>query len=432
MAFQQGLSGLGTSSKALDVIGNNVANSSTVGFKSAQAHFSDVYANALGGAGASQVGIGASVAAIQQQFTQGNITTTNNPLDIAINGDGFFRMDTNGSITYTRNGQFHLDSDGYIINDQGAQLTGYGVDANGAIVSANPAPVMLSASAIAPLATGASVGGTYQGVLADLNLDSIAAEPDDPWVPGAGSGLASINASTYNYSTPVSVYDSLGNAHNLTLYFVKTANTGEWDIHANVDGTTDSRVTITGGPLQFDTSGALDPASADVGISIDLDGVMSDLGSVNSAAPTLAFNIDFTGSTQFGTDSVVNSLKQDGYTAGSLTGVSVGANGVIRGNFSNGQSRNLGQVVLANFANPNGLASLGNNQWAATSTSGEVVLGTPDSGSFGVLQALAIEESNVDLTSELVAMITAQRNYQANAQTIKTQDQVMQTLVNLR
>lgn len=432
MAFQQGLSGLGVSSKALDVIGNNVANSSTVGFKSAQAHFSDVYANALGGAGASQVGIGSSVAAIQQQFTQGNITTTNNPLDIAINGDGFFRMDTNGSLTYTRNGQFHLDNNGYIINDQGAKLTGYGVDQNGTIIKANPSPLQLSSSSISPLATGASIGGTYQGVLASLNLDSREAEPDNPWVAGAASGLAQIDATTYNYSTPVSVYDSLGNAHNLTLYFVKTATTGEWDVHATVDGTTDSRVTITGGPLKFSTSGALDATSANLNISIDLDGVMSDLGKVNSATPTLAFNIDFTGSTQFGTDSVVNKLKQDGYTAGSLTGVSVGADGVVSGNFSNGQSRNLGQVVLVTFANPNGLASLGNNQWAATSTAGEVVLGTPDSGSFGVLQALAIEESNVDLTSELVAMITAQRNYQANAQTIKTQDQVMQTLVNLR
>lgn len=432
MAFQQGLSGLAVSSKALDVIGNNVANSSTVGFKSAQAHFSDVFANSLGGGGASQVGIGASVSAIQQQFTQGNVTTTNNPLDIAINGSGFFRMDTNGSVTYSRNGQFHLDNNGYIINDQGAQLTGYGVDANGAIISANPSALQLSSSFIAPLATGASVGGTFQGVLVDLNLDSRETEPDNAWVPGAASGLASIDATTYNYSTPVTVYDSLGNSHNLTLYFVKTAATGEWDVHANVDGTTDSRVTITGGPLKFSTSGVLDTTSSDIGVSIDLNGVMSDLGGVNSAAPTLAFNIDFTGSTQFGDDSVVNSLKQDGYTAGSLTGVSTGADGIIRGNFSNGESRNLGQIVLASFSNPNGLASLGNNQWAATSTSGEVVLGTPDSGGFGVLQALAIEESNVDLTSELVAMITAQRNYQANAQTIKTQDQVMQTLVNLR
>jgi len=432
MAFQQGLSGLSASSKALDVIGNNVANSSTVGFKSAQAHFSDVYAKALGGSGASAVGIGVSVAAVQQQFTQGNITTTNSPLDIAINGNGFFRMDTNGAITYSRNGQFHLDNEGYIIDDQSAKLTGYPVDANGTVTASTPVDLQLSSADIAPVATGGSVGGTYQGVLATLNLNSGESAPTNAWVAGAASGLSTINATTYNYSTPVTVYDTLGNSHNLTLYFVKTATTGEWDVHANVDGTTDARVTLTGGPLSFNTSGVLSAASSDIGVSIDLDGVMSDLGGVNNAEGTLAFNIDFTGSTQFGKKSVTNSLQQDGYASGSLTGISIGADGIVQGNFSNDQSRNLGQIVLANFANPNGLVSLGNNQWGATSTAGAVVLGSPDSGGFGVLQAEAIEESNVDLTSELVNMITAQRNYQANAQTIKTQDSIMQTLVNLR
>jgi flagellar hook protein FlgE len=415
MAFQQALSGLSASSKALDVIGNNVANSATVGFKSAQAHFSDVFANSLSGAGASQVGIGVAVAAVQQQFTQGNVTTTNNPLDIAINGGGFFRMNTNGAISYTRNGQFHLDKSGNIINDQGAKLTGYGVDANGKIVASSPTDIHISSAALAPVATGQS-GSTSAGVLANINLDSRSKAPTGTFNKD--------DASTYNFSTPVTVYDSLGNAHTQTLYAVYTPPspatvppTGVWTIHASLDGAAATSL----GTLTFDSSGKL-MGTGVLGVNANL---------TNGANP-LAFNINFTGSTQFGSTSVTNSLEQDGYTSGSLTGIGVGADGIIRGNYSNGQARTLGQVVLANFADPNGLSSLGNNQWAETSASGAALVGAPNSGRFGVLQASSVEESNVDLTAELVNMITAQRNYQANAQTIKTQDAIMQTLVNLR
>lgn len=435
MAFQQGLSGLSAASKALDVIGNNVSNSATVGFKSARANFADVYASSLSGGGASQVGIGTAVSAIQQQITQGNITTTNNSLDIAINGGGFFRMDTNGSITYTRNGQFHLDKNGYVVNDQSAKLTGYPVDANGLVVKSSPVDLQISSAAIAPVATGASVGGTFQGVLANVNLDS--RDTAKTWSSTTSNGVMTANSAGYNYTAPVTVYDTLGNSHTLTLYFSKSTTTGAWDVHANVDGTDEANVTLSGSPLTFNTSGVL-TSTTPLGVSIDLDGVAADLtlssGSTvtNDAASTLAFNIDFTGSNQFGSTSATNSLEQDGYTSGSLTGLSVGDDGVVQGNYSNGQSRQLGQVVLANFANPNGLASLGNNQWSETTESGAALVGSPNSGRLGVLQSQAIEESNVDLTAELVSMITAQRNYQASAQTIKTQDAVMQTLVNLR
>jgi len=447
MAFQQGLSGLGASSKQLDVISNNVANSTTVGFKSGQAHFADVFAASLNGAGAGQVGVGVSVSGIEQQFTQGNISTTNNPLDIAINGGGFFRMDTNGSLSFTRSGQFHLDKDGFVVNDQSAKLTGYPVDpVTGLVVPASPTPIQLSAADIPPVATGQS-SGAITGVQAKVNLDSRQGQPSTPvWVSGAASipGTAASYApspATYNYSTAVSIFDTLGNSHNLTFYFVKTANTGEWDVHASVDGTTDTNVTLgipaapvgsVGLPLEFNTSGVLDPNTANVTVSIDLNKVMNDLGKPNNAASPLTFNLDMTGSTQFGATSSTNSLAQDGYTTGRLTGMSVAADGMVKGNYSNGQSLSLGQVVLANFANPNGLVSLGNNQWQDTAASGPALVGAPNSGRLGVLQSAAVEESNVDLTSELVAMITAQRSYQANAQSIKTQDQIMQTLVNLR
>ncbi len=430
MAFQQALSGLNSASKAIDATSHNIANSSTVGYKASSAHFSDVYASSLSGAGASQIGIGVNLSAVQQQFTQGNITSTNNPLDISINGAGFFRMDNGGATTFTRNGQFHLDKNGYIINDQAMKLTGYAAQ-SGIIVPSTPQPIQISASDLAPVATGTNVSSTFQGVKANLNMDSRETTPTTAWTNGPATGVWSPDPTSYNYSTALSVYDTLGNAHTLTMYFVKAATAGDWNVYSNVDGTTNGRVTLTGGPLHFDTSGNLASGSP-LGVSIDLAGVMTDIGSVNNAATPLAFNIDFTGTTQFGSAFGTNRLEQDGYAAGHLVGLSVGDDGVIQGRYSNGQTFAQGQIVLANFTNPNGLQSLGNNQWTETSTSGPALVGAPNTSNLGVLSASTIEESNVDLTAELVNLITQQRNYQANAQSIKTQDQVMQTLVNLR
>lgn len=441
MAFQQGLSGLNSSSKALDVISNNVANSGTVGFKAAGAHFGDVYAASLTGAGASQIGIGTSLTAVVQQFTQGNITTTNNPLDVSINGGGFFRMSQNGAITFTRNGQFHLDKSGYIVNDANLRLTGYAADGSGLIVPSTPVELQLSSADQPPVATGASVGA-FQGVRGNLNLDSRETVPSTAWTSGPAVAAApattlwSPNPASYNYSTALSVYDTLGNAHTLTYYFVKTATSGQWQVYANVDGTTNQTVNLGAGAgnpatLQFNSSGVLQTAMP-LSISIDLNGVVQATGSTNNAGSPLAFNVDFTGSTQFGSPFGTNRLEQDGYTSGRLSGLTVGADGVIQGRYSNGQARNLGQIVLANFTNPNGLINLGGNVWSESSVSGSPTVGAPNSGSLGVLQSAAIEESNVDLTAELVNMITQQRNYQANAQSIKTQDSIMQTLVNLR
>lgn len=435
MAFQQALSGLNSAAKSLDVTSNNIANASTVGFKQSTTHFADVYANSLSGGGTgTQVGIGVSVAGIQQQYTQGNLTTTNNPLDIAINGQGFFRMDQNGSVSYTRSGQFHMDKDGYIVNDQSMKLTGYLADVTGQIVASAPGALQVSSADLTPVATGASVGGSFQGVIANMNLDSRSVPPTTAWVdgPASGGGQWTPNASTYNYSTALSVYDTLGNAHTMSMYFVKEAASGLWSVYGNVDGTTNME--LGGGPigtLQFDTSGQLTGATS-MTTTIDLNGVATDLGSTNNAASPLTFDIEFDTSTQFGSSFGTNRLQQDGYTSGHLTGLSIGADGIIQGRYSNGQTLNQGQVVLANFTNPNGLNSMGNNQWAETSTSGTPLVGAPDTASLGVLQSASIEESNVDLTAELVNMITQQRNYQASAQAIKTQDQIMQTLVNLR
>ena len=441
MAFQQGLSGLNASSKALDVVGNNVANSSTVGFKSSSGHFSDVYAASLSGSGASQVGIGTTMSSVFQQFTQGNITTTNNTLDIAINGGGFFKVTRDNIISYSRNGQFHTDNEGYIVNDQDFKLMGYLATPTGQIVPRDPEAIRVDTSNIAPQPTGAALGGNAEMV---LNLDSSKTPPTVPFVD------SSTTPPTYNYNNPLSytystaqtVYDTLGVAHNITYYFVKTATAGQWDVHATLDGgAAPNTASVSLGRMNFNSSGVLAsvtnaatppvtntnnvlplPATWVIGT-----GAASPLG---TGQPN--WNIDFSRSTSFSGASTVNSQRQGGYAQGSLSSISIGADGVILGNYSNGQTKNLAQIVLTTFPNSNGLLNIGNNLYQSTSTSGQGLDGTPGAGSRGVLQSSAIEESNVDLTAELVTMITLQRNYQANAQSIKTQDQIMQTLVNLR
>lgn len=407
MGFQQGLSGLNASSKALDSVGNNIANSGTIGFKSANTAFADVFAATLGSG--SQIGIGTAVAGINQQFTQGNITVTNNPLDLAINGQGFYRLSNNGAVTWTRNGQFNLDKDGYIVNQSGYRLTGYLANSQNQIVPSTPAEIYINTADLQPQATGASAAAT--GLEIGLNLDSRES------VIAAAFNIN--DPTTYNSSTSATIYDSLGNPHLLSMYFRKTA-ANAWDLYTSLDGAAAVGPTA----LSFSSTGALTaPAS----------GIIAQSHAVTTGAVTpLAFDLNLSGSTQYGSIFGVNSINQDGYSSGRLAGLSVAADGTIQGRYSNGQTRDLAQVVLGNFTNPNGLTSLGNNQWAETADSGQPLIGVPGSGSLGVIQSAAIEESNVDLTAELVNMITYQRAYQANAQTIKTQDSVLQTLVNLR
>ena len=402
MSFQQGLSGLNSSAKALDAIGNNVSNSSTVGFKSSGAQFADVFAASLTGGGAGQVGIGTTINSVKQTFTQGNISVTNNPLDVAINGGGFFRMSDNGAISYTRNGQFLIDKDGYVVNAASYRLTGYAATATGVIVPSTPAEIQVDTSDLTPQATTLATVG--------LNLDSRQS------VPAAAFSIA--DPTSYNASTSMTVYDTLGNGHVLGVYFRKTGVANQWSLYTNLDGAAPVGPTT----VAFTAAGQLSTAMP----------LAQSFAVTTGATSPLAFNLDFSGSTQFGSNFGVNRIVQDGYTSGRLSGVVIGTDGIVQGRYSNGQSRNLAQVVLVNFNNPNGLQPMGGNQWAETSVSGQPIVGAPGSGTLGVLQSAAVEESNVDLTAELVSMITAQRNYQANAQSIKTQDQILQTLVNLR
>lgn len=510
MSFQQGLSGLNGAAKSLDVIGNNIANASTVGFKGSQAQFADVYASSLQGSLGTQAGIGVKVSQIAQQFTQGNVESSNNPLDIAINGAGFFRTTVAGATQYSRNGQFSLDKEGFMVNAQGAKLTGYQTGPNGNLLAGSPVPIQINTADLKPVSTTA--------IKTELNLDS---REDIP----TKAPFDVNDPATYNKQIPIDVYDTLGNSHVMSSYYVKSGP-GTWDVYASNDGmelnnlkvaasaqgttapfaavnsardswrtasqavpqdaaaTAAALASYASAAAAMVSAAAADPAignatpaqlaainnaatlsggvfgntpdmvDADIAKAVNLQPtklgtlVFDAKGTLSSntiplaanvtifpptgAANVLPVTLSYTGSTQYGATTSEKKSLQDGYTAGHLQRFSASNDGTILGQYSNGQSQALGQIVLANFANPNGLSPLGNNAWAETSNSGVALIGTPTSGSLGTLQSSAVENSNVDLTAELVNMITAQRVYQANAQTIKTQDSVLQTLVNLR
>ncbi|UVH58919.1 flagellar hook protein FlgE [Variovorax paradoxus] len=406
MAFSQGISGLGVAAANLDVIGNNIANSGTVGFKSAAATFQDVYAG-------SRVGLGASVSGVTQNFTQGVTQSSSRPLDVAIlNGDGFFRLSSpSGEVMYSRNGQFTRDKDGYIVNASGLRLTGFGVNASGGISGGTPAAIQIPTAAMTPKATS--------GINAEFNLDARLTTPTKTPFNAADSD-------TFNYSNAVGpIYDSLGNPHDVSVYFVKSATPANtWSVYGTSDGAAlNAGAALT--TLTFDSAGKMTaPANGQLNIG--------PITFTNGAA-ALSATVDLSGTTQFGAANAMSKLAQDGYRSGELTSFSINADGTITGKFSNEQTKLLGQIVLSSFANPNGLEPKGDNVWAETQASGNALTGTPGEGTkLGALQSGALESSNVDLTSELVNLIVAQRNYQANAQTVKTQDQVMQTLMNIR
>lgn len=414
MGFQQGLSGLNGSAKNLDVIGNNIANTSTIGFKGSRTEFADVYANSLYGAGTLQAGIGSKAAAVAQQFGQGNLSQTSNPLDVAINGNGFFRMSQGTTISYSRNGQFHLDRDGYMVNSTGQRLTG--ITSAGAL-----GDMQVDFANAAPNATSTLALG--------FNLDSRQA------VPAAAFALSPA-ATGYNHSTAVTLYDERGNAQTLNLYFRKTSNT-VWNVygslvnaagtHLNLDGSTLAATPSPAalGTITYNTNGTY--------ASTTVAGIAVTAAALNTGAAALAVTPDFSTSTLYGSSFGVTSLSQNGYAQGNLANVTVSEDGYVQGRYTNGVTQNMGQIALVSFNNMQGLAPVGDNQWLETYASGQPTAPqAPGTGTLGLLQAGAVEESNVDLTQELVNMIIAQRMYQANAQTIRTQDQILQTLVSLR
>lgn len=417
MSFQQGLSGLNTTSKSLEVIGNNIANANTYGAKGSRAEFADMYASALNGAGANQIGIGVTLAAVSQQFTQGGITATENPMDLALNGGGFFQMaDSTGSLTYTRNGQFKVDQNGYIVNNSSLRLMGYMADGNGVIQPGAAVPLRLPTAGIEPAVTSA--------IDLEFNLDK-----REAITPAATPLIDFDDPTTYADATEMTAYDAAGQPVTLSYYFQKTAD-DTWNVYVRANGTTAAGTDADPQPvttLTFSADGSTFTSSNN---TLNVPATTSASGSATLPIANIA--LDFGGATQYGSSFGVTNLDQDGYSAGSLSGITFDSSGVVMARYTNGQTKPAGQLQLASFRNPQGLQPMGGNGWRLTYASGDPILGTPTTGAFGAVQAGALEESNVDMTGELVNMITAQRNYQANAQTIKTMDQVMQTLVNLR
>lgn len=625
MAFNTGLSGLRAASVDLDVTGNNIANASTVGFKGSKAQFGDLYASGFLSAGTTPIGDGVKVQDVKQSFGQGNISFTDNGLDLAIDGDGFFILNNGGEIRYSRAGQFQIDKEGYVINNQNMRVQGYTADEDGnlsgirgdlQIATDNLAPrrttslqtdvnldsreevlerrvrnlgeldmdgantvdsetftitynddtpdesVSIPAGATARQAaaeiseaTGFSASATttatltgmtdadvtpgfnfelsigtgqiqvdtdgintlselrdrinatdentilatinsagdleitqnqgenitynYPGIpggnpvtergtvipVADRNIESVTgtstttnfADAFDNGNIQVTNAFNPIDQRTYNHATSTTIYDSLGNSHEMTQFYVKEPSPGngvgqsEWSIYLQIDGEYVGNTDINPYTARFNEDGSLASINGDTNGEIIItdwtpkdpagdpngaDGPPADPGSVVSPIPeppsSSAFVLDLGETTQYGSTFGVNDQQQNGYTTGRLSGLDVSDEGVLFARYTNGQSQELGQVALAGFQNTDGLSPVGETSWVETFESGQPIIGAPDTGTLGSIKASSVEESNVDLSAELVNLIIAQRNYQANAKTIETSDAVTQTIINLR
>jgi flagellar hook protein FlgE len=407
MSFGIALSGLHAAQTDLNVTANNIANSATTGFKQSRSEFAELFAVSPTGVSSVQFGNGVKVAAVSQQFTQGNINTTNNSLDLAISGQGFFVLSDSGARAYTRAGAFQVDRNGYVVNTQNQRLQVYPPSVTGNFNTSTMSDLRLVTSESPPQAT--------TSVETVFNLPASAELP-------VTTPFDAADPTSYNNATSVTIYDSLGAAHTASAYFVKTA-TNAWDMNIFIDGNP-----IGSANLVYSDTGELITPNNGI-VAVPSYGVLE--GLQTGAAPIeLSFNIRQ--STQFGDAFGVTSVTQDGYTTGRLIGIDVDATGVVQARFTNGRSTQLGQVAIANFPNPQGLQQLGNTSWSETFASGQPVLGQAGGSGFGLIQAGALEASNVDITAQLVNMITAQRNFQANAQMIQTADQVTQTIINIR
>lgn len=541
MAFRTALSGLSAATADLNVISNNIANSSTTGFKSSRTEFNDIYAATNTGSSAVAIGSGVRLSAVAQQFGQGNIGFTQSNLDLAINGQGFFRLNDKGVTVYTRAGTFGVDRTGAVVNPSGQKLTAFQADSTGTITGAL-GDLQLSTADIAPAATSSvaiglnlssaaaiplppvasstiTLGGaqtlrtdgggspfttanftlidsygntvsnaslryTYSGAGnvwgAELLVGGASTSPATTsgttttgitigtttsvtlnWDPdGAGGAQASIpltmstsgltqltgagvsavtgtgngsvqgafspsTTNSYNNSTSTTVYDSLGTSHLATMYYRKTGTPNLWQTYLYVDGTAVGSANTLG----FSSTGNLTSVN---GTAAPPNTIAYSAYNPGNGAANITLTLDYTQGKQFGSAFGVNALTQNGYTTGRLSGVNIDSTGIVFARYTNGQSKALGQVALTNFSNPQGLQQLGNTAWAETFASGAALTGAPGSASLGVIQAGALEGSNVDLTDQLVGMITAQRNFQANAQVITTNDAVTQAVINIR
>jgi flagellar hook protein FlgE len=399
------LSGLNAASSDLRVTGNNIANAGTTGFKQSRAEFADVFAVAYSGVSRNAVGAGVKLANVTQQFTQGTIDFTGNNLDMALSGRGFFVLSDGGSRTFTRDGAFQVDRDGFLVNAAGARVQSYpATDPTSSLFNRGILTDLRLTTTEAPPQATSRVEAEFNLRSDAEDLSAVTFDANDP--------------ATYSFATSLNLFDSLGRSHTGTLFF---RNVGElqWEAQLAIDGT------VVGGPqaLTFDDSGRLASPVGDIQFGAFTPG--------NGAAP-LDMRFDISRATQFGSADSVSALRQDGYASGRLTGVDIDPEGIVFARFTNGQALSLGQVAVADFANPQGLQQIGNNAWVETSVSGEALLGAGGQGDLGAIQSGGLEGSNVDIAAQLVNLITAQRNFQANAQVISTADAVTQAIINLR
>jgi flagellar hook protein FlgE len=405
MPFRIALSGLNAAQSDLNVTANNVANTATTGFKGSRAEFADLFAVSLQGVSANSSGNGVRVSNVAQQFAQGNVEFTDSNLDLALSGQGFFILSDNGALSYSRAGAFQVDRNGYVVNAAQQRLQVYPSLGAGGFNTGGLTDLRLQTTDAAPQATSE--------VEYVLNLPANA-------VPPAVAPFDPNDPNTFNQATSLTLFDSLGAAHTGTLYFSKTVNPNEWQQRLYIDGT------AVGTPqtLQYSNTGLL---TAPAGGLVAFPAYTPVTGAANMTITT-----DLSRSTQFGANFAVNSVTQDGFTTGRLIGIDIDETGIVQARFTNGRSQPLGQIAVANFSNAQGLQQLGNTQWAETFASGQALRGQAGNSGFGLVQSGALEASNVDITEELVKMITAQRNFQANAQMISTADAVTQTIINIR
>ncbi|WP_460147460.1 flagellar hook protein FlgE [Pseudomonas sp. S2_A02] len=436
MSFNIGLSGLYAANKQLDVTGNNIANVATTGFKSSRAEFEDVYSATRLGTGSKTIGNGVRLANVSQQFSQGDVNNTGNVLDMGIQGNGFFILSDNGSLSYTRAGAFKTDAENYVVDNNGNRLQGYGVDSNGKIINGVLTDLKIDTSALKPNPT-TKVDQT-------MNLNSAETTPTvTPFSP--------TDTNSYNKTISTKVYDSQGNEHTMDQYYVKTG-TNAWRVHTYMDGrspanpATTPPVAITA-DITFNSDGSINTLTAGAGWTktgntLTMTGWVP--GAVTNAATTpvtwgpngsvaatggIAFNMALT--TSYNSPTARTAQFQDGYATGQISSLTIDASGVMTANFSNQQTKAIGQVAVASFANEQGLQPVGGTRWKETFASGVAGVDAPKTGTLGSVVSNSLEESNVNLTNELVDLIKAQSNYQANAKTISTQSTIMQTIIQM-
>ncbi|MBV7515795.1 MULTISPECIES: flagellar hook protein FlgE [unclassified Pseudomonas] len=440
MSFNIGLSGLYAANKQLDVTGNNIANVATTGFKSSRAEFEDVYSATKLGSGSKTIGNGVRLANVSQQFTQGDINNTGNVLDMGINGSGFFVLSENGSMSYTRSGTFKVDKDGYVTNSDGsARLQGYGVDANGKILNGVLTDLRIDTSNLAPKNTST--------VSSTINLNSTAPIINQTTNPFDPSKEASF---TKQFSTPI--YDTQGNKHIMDQYMVKTAD-NTWKTYTLIEGRnpdgsdpTNPLTPPVASTMNFDSAGKLTsvttpvvPATVPPSVVTSPDlkvtgwipgNVINGVWTANGAASGVV-TVSMDKTTQYNADTARSIPSQNGYATGQITNLTIDTSGVMLANFSNSQTKPIGQISLASFTNEQGLQPVGGTSWKETYSSGIPGYDAPNTGTLGEIHSNSLEESNVNLTNELVDLIKAQSNYQANAKTISTQSTIMQTIIQM-